>query len=241
MKKYLQMLVLAVLVLVSLSACQWIDSQEDYSKVTSVTTEKPSKKATKEEVSSEPENQTKVDYNGSYYSVEGKYGSIIIVNKKYPLASDYNPGEDITASQAFQRLLADMQAMGFPVSSQYSGFRSYDTQAGLYENYAARDGQLEADRYSARPGHSEHQTGLAYDFIDTNGELLTEKTSTTWLAENAHHYGFIVRYLPGKEAITGYMPETWHVRYIGDEAEDIYESGLTLEEYLGIEGGDYLQ
>ena len=241
MKKVLRILVLSLLVLVGLSACQWIGGQEDYSKVTSVTTEKPSKKATKETVSSEQDTKTKVDYNGSYYSVEGKYGPIIIVNKKYPLASDYNPGEDIMASQAFQRLLADMQAMGFPVSSEYSGFRSYDTQAGLYDNYVSRDGQAAADRYSARPGHSEHQTGLAYDFIDTNGQLLTEELSTTWLAENAHHYGFIVRYLPGKEAITGYMPETWHVRYIGDEAEAVYESGLTLEEYLGIEGGDYPQ
>lgn len=178
-------------------------------------------------------------FNGSYYTAQGKQGAIIIVNKKHPLSADYNPGENWEASTAFQRLLADMQALGYPVSSQYSGFRSYNTQAGLYQSYVNQDGQANADRYSARAGYSEHQTGLAYDLIDTSGGLLTEPSATNWLAQNAHNYGFIVRYLPGKEAITGYMAESWHIRYIGSEATDIYQSGLTLEEYLGVEGGDY--
>lgn len=178
-------------------------------------------------------------FNGSYYSAQGKYGAILIVNKKHPLSSSYNPGENLEASSAFQRLLADMQALGYPVSSQYSGFRSYDTQAGLYQSYVNQDGRANADRYSARAGYSEHQTGLAYDLIDSSGALLTDSSATAWLANNAHNYGFIVRYLPGKEAITGYMAESWHIRYIGQEAKDIYQSGLTLEEYLGVEGGDY--
>ncbi|HFI0148027.1 TPA: LD-carboxypeptidase LdcB/DacB [Streptococcus suis] len=182
---------------------------------------------------------TNASYNGSYYSVQGKYGEVIIANKKHPLSADYAPGEDSQALAAFQNLIADMQAKGFDVSNNYSGFRSYETQANLYQSYVDQDGQAAADTYSARPGYSEHQTGLAFDLMDSAGNLLEEPTASQWLAENAHHYGFIVRYLPGKENSTGYMAESWHVRYIGQEATDIYNSGLTLEEYFGVPGGGY--
>lgn len=171
-----------------------------------------------------------------------RINGIIIVNKKYGLPKDYNPGENAAAKQAFLKLKQAMQQKGFAVSDQYSGFRSYEYQGQVYNNYVRNDGQANADRYSARPGHSEHQTGLAFDFIDTTGQLLGEGIqdgATDWLAQHAHEYGFIVRYLPGKESITGYMPESWHVRYVGELAEDIYRSGLTLEEFLGVEGGDY--
>lgn len=180
-----------------------------------------------------------VHYNGSYYSVQGKYGEVIIANKKHPLASSYAPGENPEALAAFQSLIADMQAQGFAISNQYSGFRSYETQTWLYQSYVNQDGQAEADTYSARPGYSEHQTGLAFDLLDSAGNLLEEPTATQWLATHAHQYGFVVRYLPGKEASTGYMAEAWHLRYIGQEATDIYNSGLTLEEYYGVAGGDY--
>ncbi|HFI0401999.1 TPA: LD-carboxypeptidase LdcB/DacB [Streptococcus suis] len=182
---------------------------------------------------------TNASYNGSYYSVQGNYGEVIIANKKHPLSADYAPGEDPQALAAFQNLIADMQAKGFDISNNYSGFRSYETQASLYQSYVDQDGQAAADTYSARPGYSEHQTGLAFDLLDSSGNLLEEPTASQWLAENAHHYGFIVRYLPGKENSTGYMAESWHVRYIGQEAADIYNSGLTLEEYFGVPGGDY--
>ncbi|HFI0107816.1 TPA: LD-carboxypeptidase LdcB/DacB [Streptococcus suis] len=182
---------------------------------------------------------TNASYNGSYYSVQGKFGEVIIANKKHPLSADYAPGEDPQALAAFQNLIADMQAKGFDVSNNYSGFRSYETQANLYQSYVDQDGQAAADTYSARPGYSEHQTGLAFDLLDSSGNLLEEPTASQWLAENAHHYGFIVRYLPGKENSTGYMAESWHVRYIGQEATDIYNSGLTLEEYFGVPGGGY--
>ncbi|MFA9413198.1 MULTISPECIES: LD-carboxypeptidase LdcB/DacB [unclassified Streptococcus] len=176
---------------------------------------------------------------GFYHSVRGKYGDVIIVNKKHPLAADYNPGEDGVAGAAFRELLGAMRAAGFSVSDNYSGFRSYDYQASLYQSYVNQDGQAAADRYSARPGYSEHQTGLAFDVLDASGQLLEEPAASQWLANNAHHYGFVVRYLPGKENITGYMAESWHVRYIGQEATEVYQSGLTLEEYYGVEGGDY--
>lgn len=182
---------------------------------------------------------TNASYNGSYYSVQGKYGEVIIANKKHPLSADYAPGEDPQALAAFQNLIADMQAKGFDVSNNYSGFRSYETQASLYQSYVNQDGQAAADTYSARPGYSEHQTGLAFDLLDSSGNLLEEPTASQWLADNAHRYGFIVRYLPGKEYSTGYMAESWHVRYIGQEATDIYNSGLTLEEYFGVPGGGY--
>ncbi|HFI0506306.1 TPA: LD-carboxypeptidase LdcB/DacB [Streptococcus suis] len=182
---------------------------------------------------------TNASYNGSYYSVQGKFGEVIIANKKHPLSADYAPGEDPQALTAFQNLIADMQAKGFDVSNNYSGFRSYETQASLYQSYVNQDGQAAADTYSARPGYSEHQTGLAFDLIDSAGNLLEEPTASQWLADNAHRYGFIVRYLPGKEYSTGYMAESWHVRYIGQEATDIYNSGLTLEEYFGVPGGGY--
>ncbi len=178
-------------------------------------------------------------FNGSYYSIKGKYDDIIVVNKKYPLAATYNPGENATAKEAFTRLRNDMIAQGLNVGYGYSGFRSYSTQANLYQNYVNRDGQAAADRYSARPGYSEHQTGLAYDLTDKAGNLLEDARASQWLKDNAHNYGFVVRYQPGKEASTGFMEEAWHVRYIGKEAKEVHDSGLTLEEYFGFQGGDY--
>lgn len=177
--------------------------------------------------------------NGSYYSIQGKYDEIVIANKKYPMSSSYNPGENSAAKAAFVRLRDDMIKKGYNVGTGYSGFRTYSAQASLYQSYVNRDGQAAADRYSARPGYSEHQTGLVFDLTDKSGNLLEDKTATTWLAQNAHNYGFVVRYQPGKEAITGYMPEAWHIRYIGKEAKEVYESGLSLEEYYGFQGGDY--
>ena len=177
--------------------------------------------------------------NGSYYSVRGKYDDIIIVNKKHGLSKDYNPGENPTAKAAFVRLRDDMINQGLNVGRSYSGFRSYDYQKTLYDNYVSRDGQAAADRYSARPGFSEHQTGLVFDLTDKSGNLLEDARASQWLKDNAHNYGFIVRFQAGKEASTGYMPEAWHIRYVGKEAKDIHDSGLSLEEYFGIEGGDY--
>ena len=177
--------------------------------------------------------------NGSYYSVRGKYDDIIIVNKKHGLSKDYNPGENPTAKAAFIRLRDDMINQGLNVGRSYSGFRSYDYQKTLYDNYVSRDGQAAADRYSARPGFSEHQTGLVFDLTDKSGNLLEDARASQWLKDNAHNYGFIVRFQAGKEASTGYMPEAWHIRYVGKEAKDIHDSGLSLEEYFGIEGGDY--
>lgn len=177
---------------------------------------------------------------GDYYSVQGKYDEIVIANKHYPLSKDYNPGENPTAKAELLKLIAAMQEAGFPISDHYSGFRSYETQTQLYQDYVNKDGKAEADRYSARPGYSEHQTGLAFDLIGTDGDLVTEEKAAQWLLDHAADYGFVVRYLKGKEKETGYMAEEWHLRYVGKEAKEIATSGLSLEEYYGFEGGDYV-
>lgn len=182
-----------------------------------------------------PNNSNKDVHEDSLYYKNG----ILVVNKKHPLPLNYAPGENQTAGDAVRKIISDMQALGLDISSSYSGYRSYSYQNTLYNNYVASHGQVKADTFSARPGYSEHQTGLAFDLKHSDGTLATKKTEATWIAENAHLYGFIVRYKEGKEDITGYMAESWHLRYIGSKAKDIYESGKTLEEYLGIKGGSY--
>lgn len=156
---------------------------------------------------------------------------ILIVNKKYSLPANYNPGVDQTASTALKQLQQAASTAGHNIPL-ISGFRSYSRQQTLYNNYVARDGQALADTYSARPGHSEHQTGLAFDV----GKLDDNYGSTPagiWLKESCHKYGFIIRYPKGKESITGYQYEPWHIRYVGVEhATKIMNQNITLEEYL---------
>lgn len=158
---------------------------------------------------------------------------ILIVNKTYALPSDYAPGIDSFAQAAFDKMQADAAALGLNIYIS-SAYRSYDYQAGLYERYVAESGQAEADRFSARPGHSEHQTGLAFD-LNTITDAFKDTNEGKWVAENCHKYGFIIRYPEDKESITGYKYEPWHIRYLGtDIASSVYESGLCLEEYLSI-------
>lgn len=221
------------------SSVQSTDSHVSQKQEQESANKQEAKEHIKEKTSSAKPTDTDLAYNGRYYSVHGKYEEILIVNKRYPLSPQYNPGENAIAKAALLKLIEDMQTAGYAISSQYSGFRSYDTQADLYQNYVNRDGKEAADRYSARPGYSEHQSGLAFDLIDTNGNLLEETDASQWLLQHAHRYGFIVRYLEGKEHSTGYMPESWHLRYIGQEAKEIAESGKSLEEYFGISGGSY--
>lgn len=236
MKRY-RYLGLALLASLCLAGCERYSLQKQES--SSSKAEKTEQTSQSSEQESSKTQSGDANYNGKYYSVQGKYGEVVIVNKRHPMAADYNPGEDATAKRAFLQLQEGMKEAGFAISDNYSGFRSYETQTELYNNYVASDGQDAADRYSARPGYSEHQTGLAFDIKDAAEQLLTETEASQWLAENAHKYGFIVRFPEGGEDSTGYMAEQWHVRYIGKEATDIYESGKTLEEYFGVAGGDY--
>lgn len=157
---------------------------------------------------------------------------ILIVNKSYGLPSSYSPGVNSVAYSHLQQLQETAKQVGFSIPT-LSGYRSYEIQRILYNNYYARDGAI-ADTYSARPGHSEHQTGLAFDVgaIDDN---YGSTTQGQWLSQNCSEYGFIVRCPKGKENITGYQYEPWHIRYVGlDIARDITSRNITLEEYLGV-------
>lgn len=160
---------------------------------------------------------------------------VMIVNKTYSLPASYNPGGLLPETkEAFAELQAAALEDGLKMNS-VSDFRSYETQETLYNNYVARDGKEAADRYSARAGHSEHQSGYTID-VNYAGDAFHETPEAKWLAENSWKYGFIIRFPEGKEEITGYKYESWHIRYVGKEmAQKIYESGLCLEEYFGIE------
>lgn len=168
-----------------------------------------------------------------------------IVNKKYYVKQNYRPGVNKIADKQVKQMIKDMQSMGFDVWNTYTGYRSYEFQNLLYTNYVKERGREASDRFSARPGHSEHQLGLAFDIKSTSKKMLGKQESDSlavkWMHTNCHKYGFVLRYMQGKEHITGYMYEPWHIRYVGDEAEKIYKSGLTLEEYFGVEGGDYIE
>ncbi|MEE0436025.1 MAG: D-alanyl-D-alanine carboxypeptidase family protein [Peptococcaceae bacterium] len=194
---------------------------------------------------------TEPAYHDSHQEADGVsvVSGILLVNKTHPLPADYAPsytagagqsnslqGEADAAAQAF---LADCNAQG---NSMYilSGYRSYDVQADLFANYAAIHGEEAANRFSARAGQSEHQTGLAFDVGDAQHSGYNLETSidqfpgVQWMMQHCADYGFILRYPEGKENITGYQYEPWHFRYVGVEAaKDIQASGLTLEEYLG--------
>ncbi|GLC89415.1 M15 family metallopeptidase [Lysinibacillus piscis] len=165
---------------------------------------------------------------------------ILLANKVYPLPPTFAPGQNAEAGQALEKMLVAAKQQGFDLVA-FSGYRSYEYQETLYNNYVKRDGQAAADRYSARPGYSEHQTGLAFDIGERGHEdvWLTEAFGETpagqWLFAHAQDYGFILRFPQNKEQITGYMYESWHYRYVGVEvAKEIKQQNSTLEEYLGV-------
>ncbi len=174
----------------------------------------------------------------------------VVVNKKYRLSSDYEPalvgvrGGQMrqSAADSLDKLFRAAEATGMnPLV--VSSYRSYVMQEDVYNGYVNQNGQKDADTFSARPGHSEHQTGLAVDVDDGSGCQLETCFGETqfgkWLQEKAHFYGYIVRYPLGKDAITGYQYEPWHIRYVGSEAEAIVSSGKTMDEFYGVEAGNY--
>lgn len=159
---------------------------------------------------------------------------ILLANKVYCLPKDYDPGIDPESEQKQQEMFiaAEKDGMYLKTTSEY---RSYAEQEEIYQACVLENGMATANTMCAIPGFSEHQTGLAFDVgCSTCGETPFGYTSeSVWLAENAHRFGFIIRYPEGLEDITGYEYEPWHIRYVGvDVATSIYESGVTLEEYL---------
>lgn len=159
---------------------------------------------------------------------------ILLVNKTYHLPSNYDPKVNKEALEALKEMQADCQAIGLNIPL-VSGYRSFETQKKLYGNYVKRDGEKIANTYSAKPGESEHQTGLSFDVGKVDSSFANTKEAK-WIDEHAYLYGFIVRYPKNKTNITGYIYEPWHIRYLGKKtAKMVYESKLTLEEYLGVD------
>jgi len=163
----------------------------------------------------------------------------LLVNKHYFLPESFVP--DLVAinnTMMHPEAVAAMNEMIDAASAEghrlwvQSGFRSYSIQASLYQKYSASDGVDKADTYSARPGHSEHQSGLTAD-LNTISDAFGNTPEGRWAAENCWKYGFIVRYTEENMGITLYKPEPWHVRYVGEGAADlIHELGiLSYEEY----------
>ena len=159
---------------------------------------------------------------------------ILVANKSYSLPPEYDPGLLPETEQAFERLCGDAAYEGLEIFS-HSDYRSYDFQQKVYGSMVSGYSKEYADTVSARPGYSEHQTGYTID-CNTPDNSFAETDEGKWLAENCWRYGFIIRYPLGKEAITGYDYESWHIRWVGkDAAKEMYDLGLTLEEYLDID------
>lgn len=179
----------------------------------------------------------------------------VLINKEFGLPEEYSPTDLVypdvpflfkekiekrqmrsEAAGALEELFAAAKKDGIYLAG-VSAYRSTKTQTALFNRYVKKDGLEKAKTYSAEPGHSEHTTGLAIDVSGSTGKCAAESCfgdtdEAKWLDKHATEYGFIIRYPEGKEKITGYKYEPWHLRYVGKEmAKDIGERGITLEEY----------
>ncbi|MDE6427292.1 MAG: D-alanyl-D-alanine carboxypeptidase family protein [Ruminococcus sp.] len=179
---------------------------------------------------------TVTDKQSAFQQINGLtyINGILIANKSYSLPANYDPGIDATTVKQFGELSNDAAKEGLNIYLS-SGYRSYAYQNTIYNNYVSWHGKALADTFSARAGHSEHQTGLAID-VNTIDDSFADTPEAVWLSQHAHEYGFIIRYPKGKESVTGFKYEPWHIRYLGiEKATEVYNSGLALEEYLGID------
>ena len=192
--------------------------------------------------------QTSIKEENKIENIDGVtyIDGILVVNKTYSLPESFTApnsngyGYCLTCLtdetiNAFNEMKADAQSIGLNLYIS-SGYRSYSYQETLYNNYVNQDGKEEADTYSARPGHSEHQTGLAFD-LNTIDDSFAYTEEGKWVKDNCYKYGLILRYPKGKEDKTGYQYESWHLRYVGKElAQKLYNDGnwITLEEHFNI-------
>ena len=201
----------------------------------------------------------------SQHSLTDPTSPWVVVNKHLPLVpQDFVPADLVqpgvqlavsgeaallnsTTAAAAEKMFGAAASEGV-IMTLASGYRSYSTQVATYNGYVASTGQAAADRASARPGHSEHQTGWSFDIGDGAGACsfqpcFAEQPAAVWAKSNAHKFGFVVRYPWMFHDTTGYFYESWHLRYIGVEAAtDMFTRGIaTLEEYFGLEAApDYL-
>lgn len=190
----------------------------------------------------------------SIYKVNDVYyiDDIMMVNKTYGLPESYIPVDtkescigktstcnkciNKTAYEAFNKMKADASSIGLNIYIA-SGYRPYVGQESIYNRYIKRDGKEAADTYSARPGYSEHQTSYSFDLNSITDSFIKTKEGL-WVNDNAYLYGFIIRFPKGKDRITGYKYEPWHLRYVGyDLAKKLYNNGdwISLEEYFGVD------
>ena len=172
--------------------------------------------------------------------------NLILVNKFYHLKEDYVPNDLVTLSGQYNKgannkmrkdaalafmEMVDAAKLDNIILYNMSAYRDYNYQVNLYNKYIQRDGKEAADKYSARPGYSEHQSGLCSD-LNNISDSFDGTDEAIWLKNNAYKYGFILRFPKDKEDITGYKYEPWHYRYVGkDAAKIIYDDDITLEEY----------
>jgi D-alanyl-D-alanine carboxypeptidase len=187
-------------------------------------------------------------FNKSQLSIDDPASLWVVVNKTRqlnpknyapPLTALNLPGGGQMrpeAAAALTQMFADYQAQSGAQLKVVSPYRSYNTQVATYNGWVSRLGQAQADRQSARPGYSEHQTGLAVDINTGSDQGFGATPAGIWLATNSYKYGFIVRYPDGLESVTGYEYEPWHFRYIGVElATEMHVTGVqTLEQFFGL-------
>lgn len=156
---------------------------------------------------------------------------LVLIDEKFATKDKYMQKE---AANSFESLSRDANILGYKIIA-VSTYRNYEYQEKLYNDYIKKDGKNYADNCCARPGHSEHQTGLAVDVMGSNNDYnkFEESNEFEWMKNNAHLYGFILRYPKNKNNITGFKYEPWHYRYVGVyAAKIIYTEKITLEEYV---------
>lgn len=203
----------------------------------------------------EMEQNNKTESNKKDVKASSSVANILLVNKKYSIDSSYKPSDLVMpkatynnyslsmkqplrkdAANALEKMFLSAAKDGI-ILKGVSGYRSYDYQVSVFNSSKERNGIKHAEKYVAKPGHSEHQTGLAVDVLSNEYNNLNDGFENTktfkWLKNNMTKFGFILRYPKGKENITGYNYEPWHLRYVGkDVAEEINSKNITLEEYL---------
>ncbi|MFV0633769.1 D-alanyl-D-alanine carboxypeptidase family protein [Demequina sp.] len=184
------------------------------------------------------------------HSIDDPASIWVVVNKRRGLEPEGFTPDDLVAIEGQQmtaeaaQAMTDMRAAASEQGHSLNmgtAYRPFGFQQSIYQDYVSTWGQTRADRFSARPGHSEHQTGLAADLYSSQAcrlkECFGEEPAGQWLAQHAHEYGFIIRYLQGTEEVTGYRYEPWHVRYVGVElATSMHDEGITaMEEVFGLD------
>ncbi|MGE7132768.1 M15 family metallopeptidase [Lysinibacillus xylanilyticus] len=200
--------------------------------------------------------QNKQQIQQEFLTVDDPESITVLVNKKYAFPEGYEPKDLVYPNVPFifnekieKRMMREeaaeyLENMFNAANKQnihladVSAYRSSQTQTTLFNNYVERDGIEKAKTYSAVPGTSEHQSGLAIDVSGSDGscaadDCFANTEEAAWLEDNAHKYGYIIRFPKDKENITGYQYEPWHIRYVGvNLATELYNNGLTLEEYF---------